>query len=101
MLQHIGILTFGENAPDDLGDRLRDGFAGLVGAIPGLLSAQSRTDLGLKEGNGSFVFQLEFDSVEAWRGYFGHPAHQAVSHELVLPYVTAKTFVQVEPDVSS
>lgn len=97
MLEHIGILTFADDAPADLGSRLSEAFATLVGEIPGLLSVRSRVDLGLREGNGSFVFQMMFESADAWQGYFPHPAHQAISQELVMPHTVAKTFVQVSP----
>jgi len=98
MIEHIGILTLAPGAPADTRGRIRDGLASLVGVVPGLVDVLTRGDLGLKEGNGSLVFRMHFETSDDWRGYFGHPAHVAVSHELIQPFTVGYLFLQVEPE---
>lgn len=99
MLEHIGMVTFTEDAPEDIAARLEAGFNGLVGAIPGLLEVKCRADMRLKPTNASFLFQMIFEDEEAWSGYFGHPAHQKVSKELVQPYTHNLSVLQVQTDL--
>lgn len=97
MLEHIGMVTFTEDAPEDIATQLEEGFNGLVGAIPGLLLVTCREDLGLKATNSSFMFRMIFEDEESWAGYFGHPAHQKVSGELVQRYTRNLAVLQVQP----
>lgn len=99
MLEHIGMVTFTEDAPADIATQLEEGFAGLVGAIPGLVRVKCRVDLGLKPTNSSFMFQMIFEDEQSWAGYFGHPAHQRVSERLVRPYTRNLSVLQVQPEL--
>ncbi|MFJ6654322.1 Dabb family protein [Microbacterium sp. NPDC091313] len=95
MLTHIGLLTLVDTATDEDRAAIADGLLGLVGVIDGLVEARVGADLGLKDGNGSVLFQLTFDSEEAWRAYAAHPAHQAVIASAIAPVLESKAFVQV------
>lgn len=95
MVTHIGLLTLVDTATDADRQAIADGLAGLVGQIDGLDAVRVGIDLGLKEGNGDVVFQLEFASEDSWRAYAAHPAHQAVIAERIAPVLASKAFVQV------
>lgn len=95
MIEHIGILTLMADAPADARTVIREGLEALVGVVPGLLAADVREDLGLKDGNAGLIFRMTFPDVEAWRGYSSHPAHVAVVQERIAPVLAGKSLVQV------
>lgn len=97
MVTHIGMLTLVDTATDADRQSIADGLTGLVGRIDGLLRVRVGTDLGLKEGNASIIFLLDFDTEDAWQVYAAHPAHQAVIAERIAPVLASKQFVQVGP----
>ncbi|WP_144875917.1 Dabb family protein [Microbacterium sp. 1.5R] len=96
MVTHIGLLTLQETATDADRQAIGDGLLGLVGQIDGLEAVRVGTDLGLKDGNGDLLFQLDFASEDAWRAYAAHPAHQAVITQHIAPVLASKAFVQVD-----
>jgi hypothetical protein len=96
VIEHIGMLTLRADAPPDARARIREGLEALPGVVPGLLGADVREDLGLKEGNAALLFRMSFESEDAWRAYGSHPAHVAVIREAIAPVLESKAFVQVE-----
>lgn len=95
MIDHIGMLTLKTGADPA---PIAEGLRALVGQVPGLLRAQVRTDLGLKDDNASLLFQMSFESEQAWRDYGTHPAHLAVIKERIAPVLESKAFVQARHD---
>lgn len=90
-INHIGALTLTDaGAADSIAAGLRE----MLGVIEGLLTVRTATDLGLREGNASLLFILEFDSREAWEAYGDHPAHKALIAERIAPALAAKAFLQ-------
>ncbi|MFB8385719.1 Dabb family protein [Microbacterium sp. NPDC055910] len=95
MFTHIGMLTLADDATPEHRQAISDGLTGLAGLIDGLVAVRVGIDLGLTEGNADVLFQLEFDSEDAWRSYGAHPAHKAVIAESIAPVLKSKSFVQV------
>lgn len=95
MLTHIGVLTLMPSATQADRRAIVEGLAALVGQIDGLRRVRTGLDLGLSHGTADIVFQLEFESQEAWRRYASHPAHKALIAERIVPVLESKTFAQV------
>ncbi|MET4637293.1 Dabb family protein [Mycetocola sp. 2940] len=94
MITHIGMLTFAPTATDADRQAIADGLAAMLGQIDGLTSVAVAQDAGLKDGNAGLIFQLSFDSEDAWRNYGAHPAHQKLVAERIAPVIVAKSFLQ-------
>lgn len=92
MITHVGLLTLEGPAA---AVSVKEGLEALLGVVPGLERVRVGLDAGLKEGNGSLVFALDFASEDDWRGYGAHPAHVAVIQERIAPHLVSKAFVQL------
>ena len=86
---------FSEEEKARIRQGIKEGLEGLVGVVPGLLSATVHTDL-LPSSNADVMLEAEVESVEAMKGYVVHPAHQAVANEKVRPYTRSRTCVDLE-----
>lgn len=98
MLLHIGMLTLAEHAGALERDAIATALHDLVGVVPGLVTADVRTDAGLREGNADLIFTMTFEDEQAWRAYGDHPAHRAVIAEHIAPVLAVKSFLQVRQD---
>ena len=95
MFQHIGAITLAPEVPATHVEAVAQAFRDLAGVVPGLLRARAVVDPGLREGNCSVLFVLDFDSEESWRDYPPHPAHTALVDDLLAGRMVGKTFMQV------
>lgn len=95
MLTHIGVLTLTPAATGADRQAIADGLAGLLGVIDGLVAVRTATSLGLRPGSADVVFELTFDSRQAWEAYSDHPAHKALIAERIAPVLQDKAFAQV------
>lgn len=86
MIRHIVMWKLRPNSPAqrqaDI-ERLREGFLGLRGRIPGLLRLEIGLDTSLVDYACDVVLYSEFESQEALQAYASHPAHLAVRDALV------------------
>lgn len=94
MITHIGMLTLASGATATDRQAIADGLTAMLGQIDGLTRVAVAQDAGLKEGNAGLVFQLTFDSEDAWRNYGSHPAHQRLVTERIAPVLASKAFLQ-------
>lgn len=94
MIRHCVTLTFTPESTDDQVAAIEAGLAGLPGAIPEIRSYSFGRDLGLAEGNGSFVVVADFATVEDYLVYRDHPAHQKVIVDCIRPILAGRSAVQ-------
>ena len=82
MVKHIVMWSFKEEIPMEERDadkvRIKEGLEGLVGIVPGLLSARVVTDL-ISSSTHDFCLITEFDTPEALAAYKDHPDHVKVA----------------------
>ena len=82
MVKHIVMWSFKEEIPMEERDadkvRSKEGLEGLVGIVPGLLSARVVTDL-ISSSTHDFCLITEFDTPEALAAYKDNPDHVKVA----------------------
>jgi hypothetical protein len=71
-------------------------LAELPARIPVIRNYRFGKDVGLAEGNVDFAIVADFDDLDGWREYIGHPDHQRVIDEHARPIVEVRTAVQHE-----
>lgn len=70
------------------------GLSTLPAAIPEIRAYRFGPDLGLDPGNADFAIVADFDSVEGYRAYRDHPAHQAVLTGRIRPILARRAAAQ-------
>jgi hypothetical protein len=94
-LTHVVLFTWkAGTTPQDV-DLLCQGLAALPGLIPEIRAYRFGPDAGLNTGNAEFGIVAEFDDIDAYKSYAGHPAHRDVIERLVTPIVERRTAVQL------
>ena len=96
MIRHCVTLTFSPDATAEQLAAVEAGLAGLPGAIPEIRSYSVGRDLGLAEGNATFVVVGDFDDVAGYLVYRDHPAHQQVIVDHIRPILVGRSAVQYE-----
>ena len=91
---HQAAFTWAEHAPADVAVRLCSALDRLRPLLAGVRTLTYGPDLGLGPQTADFAVHGWFVDESAYRGYAGHPAHQAILQDLVLPNVTSRTIVQ-------
>ena len=76
---------------------IREGLEGLVGVVPGLISARVET-APLASSNADVMLDSAFESAEALRAYRDHPAHVAVANGRVRPNVKTRLCMDFSQD---
>ena len=71
---------------------IKEGLEGLVGQVPGLLSAHVQYEK-LAGCTADVMLDSEFESEEALRAYKDHPAHVAVADGKVRPNVKVRVSI--------
>ena len=71
---------------------MKEGLEGMVGGVPGLLSAKVYTEL-MPSSTVDVMLECELESPEAMKNYVGHPVHVAVADEKVRPFTCSRTCV--------
>ena len=75
MIHHVVLLRFAEDIEPERVAEFTAALQGLPAAIPELRTYAVGT--GLHEGNWDYGIAASFDSVEDWKVYDTHPAHNA------------------------
>jgi hypothetical protein len=74
---------------------IQSGLEGLVGQIPGLLSAHVQIE-GLASSTADLMLDSTFDCAASLKAYSTHPAHVAVANGVVRPNVKTRLCLDYE-----
>ena len=74
---------------------IKEGLEGLVGKVPGLISAHVQIDR-LPSSNADVMLDSVIESPEALKNYAVHPEHVAVANGKVRPYTKSRTCIDFE-----
>jgi hypothetical protein len=96
MIRHCVTLTFSPDATAAQLAAVEAGLTGLPGSIPEIRAYSFGRDLGLAEGNATFVVVGDFDDVAGYVAYRDHPAHQQVIVDCIRPILVGRSAVQYE-----
>ena len=94
MIRHCVTLTFSADATDEQIADLGSALATLPSAVETIRGYSFGRDLGLAEGNASFMVVADFDDVDGYVVYRDHPAHQKVIVEHIRPILAGRSAVQ-------
>lgn len=95
-LRHVVMFRFADGVTDAQVAALAAGLDALPAAVGTMLDYRHGRDVGINEGNLGYAVVGDFATVDDYRTYIDHPAHQAVVHDLVLPIVAERVAVQFE-----
>lgn len=99
MIYHIVMWQFKEEIEEDRKPELKAAMAenlcGLVGQVPGLLSAEFVTHP-IPSSTHDMALVTTFVKAEDIAGYSGHPAHQHVANTYVRPFVHNRACLDFE-----
>lgn len=96
MLRHIVLIALSDETGENERRAIREGLEALPEVIPEIEEYSIRFDIGMSEGNASFVITGDFADVSAYRTYAEHPVHLDVISQKIAPFVKSRSAVQVE-----
>ncbi len=100
MVKHIILWTLNpelsEKEKETVKADIKEGLEGLVGKVPGLISAKVHIDGRLSTSNADLMLDSTLESEEALKGYAVHPAHVAVANGKVRPYTVQRVCLDFE-----
>ena len=100
MVKHIILWTLNpelsEKEKETIKAEIKEGLEGLVGKVPGLVSAKVHIDGRLASSNADLMLDSTLESEEALKGYAVHPAHVAVANGKVRPYTVQRVCLDFE-----
>ena len=100
MVKHIILWTLNPDLPEEEKETIKagikQGLEGLVGKVPGLISAKVHIGGRLPSSNADLMLDSTLESVEALKGYAVHPAHVAVANGKVRPYTVQRSCLDFE-----
>ena len=100
MVKHIILWTLNpelsEKEKETIKADIKEGLEGLVGKVPGLISAKVHIDGRLPTSNADLMLDSTLESEEALKGYAVHPAHVAVANGKVRPYTVQRVCLDFE-----
>lgn len=85
----------GPEQKEEIKKNIKNGFEGLAGRIPGLLSIKVNTSV-LPSGNVDLMLDSAFDSPESLKAYSVNPEHVAVAESRVRPYTAGRYCMDYE-----
>jgi hypothetical protein len=97
VLRHVVCLTWTDTATPDQIEAVIAGLRALPAQIPEIRGYTVGSDLALTAGNADLGIVADFDTVDDWRTYQEHPAHQAVIVERIRPILAGRAAVQLDP----
>ena len=100
MVKHIILWTLNpelsEKEKETVKADIKEGLEGLVGKVPGLISAKVHIGGRLSTSNADLMLDSTLESEEALKGYAVHPAHVAVANGKVRPYTVQRVCLDFE-----
>jgi endonuclease/exonuclease/phosphatase family metal-dependent hydrolase len=94
MIRHVSLLTFVPEATSDQVEAAASALRRLPSLIPVLRDYRVGADVGIDDGNASFVVIGDFDDEAGYRTYRDHPEHVAMAREHILPILAGRTAAQ-------
>lgn len=97
MITHVALFRWKpETTPEQMA-RIKAALECLPPLIPEILTYRCGPDLGAHgPTNMDFAIVSTFDSVEGWRAYDAHPAHDTARTEIIRPWIAERAAVQFE-----
>jgi len=92
----VALFRWNEGTTDEQIGQIRRALAELPSLISEMRAYQFGPDAGLADNSWDFAVVADFDDVEGWRSYRGHPAHQRVVSEHIGPAAAERASVQFE-----
>jgi hypothetical protein len=97
MIRHVALFSFTDEATAEQKEELSRALAELPGAIAEIRDYRFGSDAGLDpERNLEYAVVADFDSIEEYKAYAVHPAHQRVITDLLRPIIAQRAAVQYE-----
>jgi hypothetical protein len=96
VIRHVSVLTFTADAGADQMQAITAALSTLPGRLPALRAYNIGPDIGLSDGNGSFVVVADFDDTAGYESYRDDPEHQRILAELIRPVLAARAAAQYE-----
>ena len=94
MIRHVSVLTFAEGTSDADVRAIEDALATLPARLPALRAFTFGRDLGLADGNASFVVVAEFDDATGYASYRDDPEHLRILAEVIRPVLAGRAAAQ-------
>ncbi len=102
MVKHIILWTLkpelSEAEKADIKRNIKEGLEGLVGKVPGLVSATVHIDGRLATSNCDVMLDSTLENPEALAAYAKHPEHVAVANSRVRPFTAQRTCLDFETE---
>jgi hypothetical protein len=95
MIRHTVLLSF-DGVDEPLIQTVIDELRALPALIPEINSYTVGRDLGLAEGSAAVVIAGDFDTVDDYQVYSGHPEHVRVITDHIRPHATGLVRAQIE-----
>ena len=83
MVRSVALFRFRPGTTQEQIDTITDALQSLD--IPGLVTLSFGADLGLREGNLSFAFVLDFQDEHSFRRYDADEQHNRIRRDLIAP----------------
>ncbi len=96
MIRHVVLMNWNDGTTADQIQRVGQGFAELAEQIPGIVAYEFGPDAGLYRGNADYVLVAQFETVELFKTYVDHPAHQAFLTDIAGPILASFQSAQFE-----
>ena len=95
MMLHAVMFTWKSGVTPQQVDELTSAIHAMRGSIPGLISIQGGSDLGLRQGNPDYLLVATFEDEGAWRTYQAHPLHKALVADVIEPLQSHRQSMQI------
>ena len=100
MVKHIILWTLNPELSEEekqaVKAGIKEGLEGLVGQVPGLISAKVHIDGRLESSTADVMLDSILESEEDLLAYRKHPAHLAVANGKVRPYTVQRACLDFE-----
>lgn len=94
MIRHVVLFKWNEGVDEAHVAATTAAFAALPAQIPQIVSYSFGSDLGVAPTNFDYAVTGEFASLDDFIAYRDHPAHQALLHACIVPFVATRHAVQ-------
>lgn len=94
MIRHVVIFTWTPEATSEQISAFAAGLSTMPDKIEAIRRFEHGDDLNLGPGRADYVLVADFDTIEGYREYDGHPDHSEFVQELVKPIAAGVARVQ-------